>query len=126
VGIRCSDHVTPSTRKSRHYFADSGGPSVGIVRLRTKATEFSFSLCWMLSRVWNEGVNKVGFLTAPPPPREDAESVSETLGFEVTEAKDSVQNIVQIQDWIHKSKVAEHHAMKTYGGMEVYFHIFST
>jgi hypothetical protein len=34
------DHVTPSTRKSRHYFADSGGRSVGIVRLRTKATEF--------------------------------------------------------------------------------------
>jgi hypothetical protein len=31
-------------RKSRHYFADSGGRSVGIVRLRTKATEFSFSL----------------------------------------------------------------------------------
>jgi hypothetical protein len=27
-------------RKSRHYFADSGGRSVGIVRLRTKATEF--------------------------------------------------------------------------------------
>jgi hypothetical protein len=39
VGIRCADHVTPSTRKSRHYFADSGGRSVGIVRLRTKATE---------------------------------------------------------------------------------------
>jgi hypothetical protein len=29
------------SRKSRHYFADSGGRSVGIVRLRTKATEFS-------------------------------------------------------------------------------------
>jgi hypothetical protein len=41
VGIRCADHVTPSTRKSQHYFADSGGRSVGIVRLRTKATEFS-------------------------------------------------------------------------------------
>jgi hypothetical protein len=40
VGILCTDHVTPSTRKSRHYFADSGGRSVGIVRLRTKATEF--------------------------------------------------------------------------------------
>jgi hypothetical protein len=39
--IRCADHVTPSIRKSRHYFADSGGHSVGIVRLRTKATEFS-------------------------------------------------------------------------------------
>jgi hypothetical protein len=41
VGIRCADHVTPSTHKSRHYFADSGGRSIGIVRLRTKATEFS-------------------------------------------------------------------------------------
>jgi hypothetical protein len=40
VGIRCADQVTLSTRKSRHYFADSGGRSVGIVRLRTKATEF--------------------------------------------------------------------------------------
>jgi hypothetical protein len=43
VGIRCADHVAPSNRKSRHYFADSGGRSVVIVRLRTKATEF-FSL----------------------------------------------------------------------------------
>jgi hypothetical protein len=42
VGIRWADHVTPSTRKSQHYFADSGGRSVGIVRLRTKATEFNF------------------------------------------------------------------------------------
>jgi hypothetical protein len=40
VGIRCADHATPSTRKSRHYFTDSGDRSVGIVRLRTKATEF--------------------------------------------------------------------------------------
>jgi hypothetical protein len=44
VGIRCADHVTPSTRKSRHYFADSGGRSVGIVRLRTKATELIICL----------------------------------------------------------------------------------
>jgi hypothetical protein len=44
MGIRCADHVTPSTRKSRHNFADSGGRSVGIVRLRTKATEFSLVL----------------------------------------------------------------------------------
>jgi hypothetical protein len=40
VGIRCADHVTPSNRKSRHYFADNGGRSVGIVRLPTKATDF--------------------------------------------------------------------------------------
>jgi hypothetical protein len=42
VGIHCADHVTPATRKSRHYFADSGGRSVGIFRLRTKATEFIY------------------------------------------------------------------------------------
>jgi hypothetical protein len=56
VGIRCADHVTPSTRKSRHYFADSCSRSVGIVRLRTKATEFfleiscSINLGSLLSR----------------------------------------------------------------------------
>jgi hypothetical protein len=44
VGIRCADHVTPSTHKSRHYFADSGGRLVGIVRLRTKAKEFSLCI----------------------------------------------------------------------------------
>jgi hypothetical protein len=49
VGIRCADHVTPSTRKSRYYCADSGGLSVGIDRLRTKATEFSL-VCSLLSR----------------------------------------------------------------------------
>jgi hypothetical protein len=42
MGIRCADHVTPSTRKSLHYFADIGGRSVGIVRLRIKATELLF------------------------------------------------------------------------------------
>jgi hypothetical protein len=52
VGIRCAGHVTPSTRKSRHYFADSGGRSVGIVRLRTKATEFSLiGLLWVSRKV---------------------------------------------------------------------------
>jgi hypothetical protein len=34
VGIRCSDHVTLTSPTS--------GRSVGIFRLRTKATEFSF------------------------------------------------------------------------------------
>jgi hypothetical protein len=51
VGIRCADHVTPSTRKSRHYFADSGGRSVVIVRLRTKATEYSIVLVDRIPRV---------------------------------------------------------------------------
>jgi hypothetical protein len=45
VGIRCADHATPSTRKKLTLTSPtSGGRSVGIVRLRTKATEFSFSL----------------------------------------------------------------------------------
>jgi hypothetical protein len=44
MGIHYADHVTPSIRKSRHYFADSSGRSVGIVRLRTKAAEFSLVL----------------------------------------------------------------------------------
>jgi hypothetical protein len=69
VGIRCADHVTPSTRRSRHYFADSGGRSVGIVRLRTKATEFSFRpiiwrACVISNVAWilNKCSNAVPFL----------------------------------------------------------------
>jgi hypothetical protein len=58
VGIRCADHVTPSTRKSRHYFADSGGRSVGIVRLRTKATEF-FSF-----RLLHAILSSLGYITS--------------------------------------------------------------
>jgi hypothetical protein len=43
VGIRCADHATSSTLKSWALTSPtSGGRSVGIVRLRTKATEFSF------------------------------------------------------------------------------------
>jgi hypothetical protein len=42
VGIRCADHATPSIRKNLALTSPtSGGLSVGIVRLRTKATEFS-------------------------------------------------------------------------------------
>jgi hypothetical protein len=44
VGIRCADHATPSTRKKLALTSPtSGGRSVDIVRLRTTATEFSFS-----------------------------------------------------------------------------------
>jgi hypothetical protein len=44
VGIRCADRATPSTSKSWALTSPTcGGRSVGIVRLRTKATEFSFS-----------------------------------------------------------------------------------
>jgi hypothetical protein len=45
VGIRCADHATPSTRKRLALSSPtSGGRSVGIVRLRTKATEFFYEL----------------------------------------------------------------------------------
>jgi hypothetical protein len=43
VGIRCADHATTSTRKSLALtLPTSGGRSIGIARLRTTATEFSF------------------------------------------------------------------------------------
>ena len=43
VGSRCADHVTPlSPRKLALTSPTGGGRSVGIVRVRTKATEFSF------------------------------------------------------------------------------------
>jgi hypothetical protein len=41
VGIRHADHVAPSIRKKLALTSlTSGGPSVGIVRLRTEAMEF--------------------------------------------------------------------------------------
>ena len=45
VGTRCADHVTPLyPQKLALTSPTGGGLSVGIVRSRTKATEFSFSL----------------------------------------------------------------------------------
>jgi hypothetical protein len=45
VGIRCADHATTSTRKFLALTSPtSGGRSVGIVCLRTTATEFVFCL----------------------------------------------------------------------------------
>ena len=45
VGTRCADHVTPLyPQKLALTSPTGGGRSVGIVRSRTKATEFSFSL----------------------------------------------------------------------------------
>ena len=41
VGTRCADHVTPLyPQKSALTSPTGGGRSVGIVRVRTKATEF--------------------------------------------------------------------------------------
>jgi len=42
VGTRCTDHVTPLyPQKLALTSPTGGGRSVGIVRVRTKATEFS-------------------------------------------------------------------------------------
>jgi hypothetical protein len=43
VGIRCADHATQYPQKLALNSPTSGGRSVGIVRLRTTATEFSFN-----------------------------------------------------------------------------------
>ena len=44
MGTRCADHVTPLyPQKLALTSPTDGGRSVGIVRVRTKATEFSFS-----------------------------------------------------------------------------------
>jgi len=41
VGTRCADHVTPLyPQKLALTWPTGGGLSVGIVRVRTKATEF--------------------------------------------------------------------------------------
>jgi hypothetical protein len=42
IGNSCGDHATTSTRKSRDYFADRGGPSVGIVPLLAKSHRVGF------------------------------------------------------------------------------------
>jgi len=43
VGTRCADHVTPLyPQKLALTSPTGGGRSVGIVRMRTEATEFSF------------------------------------------------------------------------------------
>jgi hypothetical protein len=50
VGIRCADHATHSIRKKKlaRTSPTSGGRSLGIVRLRTKATEFVVLFCFVL------------------------------------------------------------------------------
>jgi hypothetical protein len=50
VGIRCADHAIPSFRKNLALISlTCGGRSVGIVRLWTKITEFSF-IFWLVRR----------------------------------------------------------------------------
>ena len=54
VGTRCADHVTPLyPQKLVLTSPTGGGRSVGIVHVRTKATEFSFRKIYL----------KLGFLT---------------------------------------------------------------
>jgi len=56
VGTRCADHVTPVyPQKLALTSPTSGGRSVGIVRVRTKATEFSFS--FSCSLLWHTYTN---------------------------------------------------------------------
>jgi len=48
VGTRCADHVTPFyPQKLALTSPTGGGRSVGIVRVRTKATEFSLVLLFI-------------------------------------------------------------------------------
>jgi hypothetical protein len=47
VGIRCADHsITLYPQRLALTLPTSGGCSVGIVRLQTKAMEFSFVFCF--------------------------------------------------------------------------------
>jgi hypothetical protein len=71
VWVMTTQH--PSIRKSRHYFADSGGRSVGIVRLRTKATEFlvfmitSVMWCHLVHRfLWNLPTYLTNYMVSHP------------------------------------------------------------
>ena len=49
VGTRCADHVTPLCQlKLALTSPTGGGRSVGIVRVRTKATEFSVCMPYKL------------------------------------------------------------------------------
>ena len=59
MGTRCADHVTPLYPQKLALTSPTGGGgrSVGIVRSRTKATEFSFSLVLKQSSV--DGGNDV-------------------------------------------------------------------
>ena len=64
MGIRCADHVTPLyPQKLALTSPTGGGRSVGIVRSRTKATEF------LLVPVSKAEFKLIGFVLAPPPKR---------------------------------------------------------
>jgi len=55
VGTRCADHVTPLyPQKFALTSPTGGGRSVGIVRVRTKATEFNMSgvICYQATQIF--------------------------------------------------------------------------
>ena len=62
VGTRCADHVTPFyPQKLALTSSTGGGRSVGIVRVRTKATEFFLCIIFVCMRtvVVPPGVNPI-------------------------------------------------------------------
>jgi len=65
VGTRCPDHVTPLyPQKLALTSPTGGGRSVGIVRVRTKATEFSLVVRMNVGEVpvseFNRGISYAG------------------------------------------------------------------
>ena len=57
VGTRCADHVTPLyLQKLALTSPTGGGRSVGIVRVRTKAMEFSLVKSWSIWHLKDQGV----------------------------------------------------------------------
>ena len=67
MGIRCADHVTPLYQQKLALTSLTGdGRSVGIVRSRTKATEFFFYAMYLRNisvpalRGISDGLSKVG------------------------------------------------------------------
>ena len=56
MGTRCADHVTPLyPQKLALTSPTGGGRSVDIVRVRTKATEFSFLWIWEEVKIGTSG-----------------------------------------------------------------------
>ena len=59
MGIRCADHATPLyPQKLALASPTGGGRSVGIVRLRTKATEFVFICIYHCRSQWPRGLRR--------------------------------------------------------------------
>ena len=62
MGIRCANHVTPLyPQKLALTSPTGGGRSVGMVRSRTKATEFSFTV--VVSAVQDYALTQTHFRT---------------------------------------------------------------